>query len=108
MASRFSKKSLTDHLQARVSYLQKEWGFDPANGTAQIPHIARDRQRTNPLDYIPPDETPEQRHLNEANRVYGEIGALMALVDHFDLEVSQTKDLTTTYVGPKRAFLRYR
>ncbi len=107
MPVRFSKKALADHLQARMTFVQKDWGFDPNSGTAQIDFIATDRQRTNPLSFIPPGETSKEHHLAEAQRAYGEINALAAIADHFELdEVSEIKDMRPTPIS--KPYVRYR
>jgi hypothetical protein len=100
MAKRFSKTALTEHLQARVDLIQKDWGFDPTNGTFQIPFIAADRMKTNPLEpYATRGSTSEQAHLDAANRAYGELSTLAAIADEFNLDLAQTAGLTPKRLG---------
>jgi len=94
MPKRFSKITLTEHLQARVDLIQKDWGFDPTNGTYQIPFIAMDRMRTNPLEaYQTSGHSAQQAHLDAAHRAYGELSTLAAIADEFDLGLNQTGEL---------------
>lgn len=110
MPKRFSKATLTEHLQARVDLIQEHWGFDPNNGTYQIPLIAADRARTNPLEsYEIQGSLSEQAHLAAALRAYGELSTLAAIADEFNLELVQTKDMYPHRIGrPGQNCIRYR
>lgn len=87
MAQRFSKNALAIYVRGRVNDVQKEWGFDPSNGTDQIAHIAKDHEKTHPDHYVHPSMTVEQAHLESALRHYGELMALDGLIDEYQLDV---------------------
>lgn len=84
MAERFSKKTLAEHVQMRLDRIQKHWGFDPSNGTAQIRDIGGARKQTNPFltggGY--------EDHMYGAAEAYGEFRSLLDMAGHFELPVS--------------------
>lgn len=83
MTERFSKKTLTEHIQGRLDRIQKHWGFDPNNGTAQVRAIGGVRKQTNPLM-----SGGYEDHMYDAAGAYGEFRSLLDMAAHFELAVS--------------------
>lgn len=88
MTERFSKKALTEHIQKRLDVLQRHWGFDPGNGTAQIRGIGQHRKQTNPLL----GGAGYEEHQIAAAEAYGEFRSLLDMATHFELEVGATPE----------------
>ena len=65
--SRFSKATLTEAIQRRLETIQRDFGFDPGNGTAQLHGNKKDVK---------------------AAVAYGEREAMLELADLFDLPIS--------------------
>ena len=62
--ARFSRAVLQEEIQRRVSSIQKQYRFDPGNGTNQVRNDSHDRAVA-----------------------YGEFRALLLLADEFDLMI---------------------
>jgi hypothetical protein len=87
--SRFSKQTLTQYIQTRITNIQNVWGFDPDLGYAQVQAIAVDVMRTNPIDECRGDFAATLAH---ANRAYGELNVLRRMADEFGLSVELVCD----------------
>ncbi len=85
MAPRFSRHTLTLHLQERIDAIQNVWGFDPSNGTNQIPYVAADC--LNDVTLPAGVERKQSALLAAAATAYGEWSALTRVAEEFDLDV---------------------
>jgi hypothetical protein len=56
MNKRFSKDTMLSHISKQMELLEKEWNFDPNNGSAQVRNSDPDRVMAygeyNALDYL--------------------------------------------------------
>jgi len=103
--ARFSKQALAQHLVGQLRPLLIEWGFDHAEGWAQVAPIAKDRMRTNPIKGCDDPSYCEAM----AYMAYGEFSKLWDLADEFELDLSGVLDgLTKTHTKARPRTPRYR
>lgn len=107
MAQRFSKQTLAEYLQRRITAIQTEWGFDPSNGTAQIDAIAADRMVTNPLNLL--GRSDIHLHRSQAWLAYGELAMLRQIADEYQLATDLVPEgLVVARVKSQPHLIRYR
>ena len=88
---RFSKATLTKELQASILGIQKYYGFDPPNGTAQIEPLAK---------YL-------SKPLQDVAEAYGAYMALARVAEDYNLPVFKlTGEFTKTSYG--RGLIHYK